>query len=181
MRRSKYCKPCSLVARTQGGILGLKRRWGKRAPERCMNYKTCGRKASSKRAKYCKRCAVNAKIKGGLMGAEQNLRSLPQPRCSNYKICGKMASSKRSKFCKQCFLAHARRSGSKSSGNTTTSKVKRANSRRGAIRRSAKRALVIKKEWLKKILKGKKRGNYGVLGRTYEALYILQKVRQEDY
>ena len=67
-----------------------------------------------------------------------------------------MASSKRSKFCKQCFLDRARRDGCKSSGNTTTSEVKRANSRRGAIRRSAKRALVIKKDWLKKILKGKK-------------------------
>ena len=37
------------------------------------------------------------------------------------------------------------------------------------------------KAWIVKTQKERKPGKYGVLGRTYEALYILQKVRQEDY
>ena len=85
-----------------------------------------------------------------------------RPRCTNDAV------STRSKFCTACFKKNASLASSKrkvfggggvlgNSGNTTTGKKKKRAGKRSGVRRSAKRALVVKKRWLDLILARQKK------------------------
>ena len=75
-------------------------------------------------------------------------------------ICGRSAVSPPAKFCLRCFKAHAAAYGRKSGGNLRRGRVKKRSGKHGGqrsgIRRSAKRALIVKKEWLDLLLSGRK-------------------------
>ena len=88
------------------------------------------------------------------------------------QVCGRAAVSPRAKFCSRCFKAKAVLSGRKSSGNASASgsignagnprkgrvrkRICKVAGQRSGIRRSAKRALVVKRQWLDLILSGQK-------------------------
>ena len=85
-----------------------------------------------------------------------------RPRCTNDAV------STRAKFCTACFKKNASLASSKrkvfggggvlgNSGNTTTGRKKKRAGKRSGVRRSAKRALVVKKRWLDLILAGQKK------------------------
>ena len=78
------------------------------------------------------------------------------PKCVNYRKCKRHAKGPRSRFCTLCFVANAKLKGSESAGNVKKGKVKKAAGKRSGLRRSAKKALVVKKEWLELILASKK-------------------------
>ena len=83
-----------------------------------------------------------------------------RPNCVSYKNCGRQAKGPYARFCKPCFVANAKLKGSDSAGNGNKGKVKKAAAKKGGdrsgLRRSAKKALVVKKEWLNLILAGQK-------------------------
>ena len=101
-----------------------------------------------------------------------------KPNCKNFRRCGRRARSIHAKFCEPCFKINAARTGRKSSGNlqgnpdnagnpqargksgnegnVKIGAVKKRAGKRSGVRRSAKRALVIKKKWLDLILDGRK-------------------------
>ena len=92
-----------------------------------------------------------------------------RPRCTNDAV------STRSKFCTACFKKNASLASSKrkvfggntttargkgvlgNGGNTTTGRKKKRAGKRSGVRRSAKRALVVKKRWLDLILARQKK------------------------
>ena len=102
------------------------------------------------------------------------------PKCVNYRRCGRQAKGPYARFCTPCFVANAKLKGSDSSGNSSASgnpgnagnssasgnlrnagnvkkgKVKKDAGKRSGLRRSAKKALVVKKKWLDLILAGQK-------------------------
>ena len=78
------------------------------------------------------------------------------PKCVNYRKCERHAKSRYARFCTQCFVTNAKLKGSDSTGNAKKSKVKKAAGKRSGLRRSAKKALVVKKKWLDLILAGQK-------------------------
>ena len=88
------------------------------------------------------------------------------PKCVNYRKCGRQAKGPYAKFCKLCFVVNAMRRGADSSGNSRGNpenagnvkkgKVKKDAGKRSGLRRSAKKALVVKKKWLDLILAGQK-------------------------
>ena len=111
--------------------------------------------------------------------------ALKAKKCQNFKRCGRKAKSSRAKFCLPCFketaAAKARLGGGNSrgnpgnagnsqgnpgnaggkgitgnSGNATTGQKKKSAGRRSGVKRCAKFALVVKKNWLGKILAGDK-------------------------
>ena len=105
------------------------------------------------------------------------MKVLKVKKCQNFRRCGRNATSSRAKFCQSCFKENAAvkaRSGSGNkrakgnldnagnkkgnpgnAGNTIVGPRKRAAARRSATKRSAKFALVVKKQWLDKIFAGK--------------------------
>ena len=89
-----------------------------------------------------------------------------RPRCTNDAV------STRAKFCTACFKKNASLASSKrkvfggntsgkgvlgNGGNTTTGRKKKRAGKRSGVRRSAKRALVVKKRWLDLILAREKK------------------------
>ena len=75
------------------------------------------------------------------------------PRCIN------SATSPRAKFCIECFKKNAKLASLKRkvwAGNKKKGKVKKNAGKRRGLRRSAKKALVVKKKWLDLILAGQK-------------------------
>ena len=86
----------------------------------------------------------------------------------NYRKCGRQAKGPYARFCTPCFVANAKLKGSDSSGNASArgnlgnagnvkkGKVKKNAGKRSGLRRSAKRALVVKKKWLDLIFAGRK-------------------------
>ena len=106
----------------------------------------------------------------------------PVPNCRNSHRCNQLAKSVRATFCASCFRAKAVRSGTLSRGNrhpkvnktnkgnlspiinignrgntrTHDSSIKEKAGARSGVKRSSKIALVVKKEWLDKILSGEK-------------------------
>ena len=88
------------------------------------------------------------------------------PNCRHFKTCGRKAKSLRATLCESCFKACAARSGAQSggnakgnkgnAGNTTTGIAKKRAGKRSGAKRSSKVALVVKKQWLDKILSGEK-------------------------
>ena len=62
----------------------------------------------------------------------------------------------RAKLCGVCFMAQAKNSGGRSTGNTTGGHKKKRAGRRSGTKRSAKTALVVKKKWVDLILARKK-------------------------
>ena len=101
----------------------------------------------------------------------------PRPNCVNYNRCGRRAKGPRARFCTSCFRANAVLLGGASAGNTSANRwrggntsadrrwlggntkkgrVKKQAGARSGVRRSAKKALVVKKQWLDLILAGRK-------------------------
>ena len=78
------------------------------------------------------------------------------PKCVNYRKCGRQAKGPYARFCTPCFVANAKLKGSDSAGNVKKGKVKKDAGKRSGLRRSAKKALVVKKKWLDLILAGQK-------------------------
>ena len=78
------------------------------------------------------------------------------PNCRHFKTCGRKAKSLRATLCESCFKARAARSGAQSGGNATTGNAKKRAGKRSGAKRSSKVALVVKKQWLDKILSGEK-------------------------
>ena len=78
------------------------------------------------------------------------------PNCRHFKTCGRKAKSLRATLCESCFKACAARSGAQSGGNATTGNAKKRAGKRSGAKRSSKVALVVKKQWLDKILSGEK-------------------------
>ena len=100
------------------------------------------------------------------------------PKCVNYRKCGRQAKGPYARFCTPCFVANAKLKGSDSFGNSSGNpgnagnssasgnlrnagnvkkgKVKKDAGKRSGLRRSAKKALVVKKKWLDLILAGQK-------------------------
>ena len=104
------------------------------------------------------------------------------PKCRNFQGCGQFAKTPRATLCASCFTAQAARSGTQSRGNVSplinegnkgnpNPKVNRGNKgntknhdsaikgkagKRSGVKRSSKIALVVKKQWLEKILSGEK-------------------------
>ncbi len=98
--------------------------------------------------------------------------------CVNYRRCGRQAKGPNATYCMQCFRVNAVLKGSASSGNATgkgnlgnagnaagkgssqnagnvkKGKIKKRAGERSGVRRSAKRALIVKKKWLDLILAG---------------------------
>ena len=77
------------------------------------------------------------------------------PKCSK-RGCANDAVSHRAKFCAACFTENACVAGRKGRGNTKVGKPKKEAGKRSGVKRSARYALVVKKEWLDKILFGQK-------------------------
>ena len=75
---------------------------------------------------------------------------MKKPNCVKYKQCGRKAKSPHARFCTLCFLTNAKQKGQRGG-------------KRSGIRRSATRALIVKKKWLDLIFAGRKtweiRGN----------------------
>ena len=109
---------------------------------------------------------------------QQVFHAVKMPKCVNYRKCGRQAKGPYARFCTPCFVANAKLKGSDSSGNSSASgnvrnagnssgnpgnagnvkkgKVKKDAGKRSGLRRSAKKALVVKKKWLDLILAGQK-------------------------
>ena len=129
------------------------------------------------RAHYCRHLSSSLPLATMVITKAKASKKCSRPRCTNDAV------STRSKFCTACFKKNASLASSKrkvfggggvlgNSGNTTTArgkgvlgnrgntttgtKKKRAGKRSG-VRRSAKRALVVKKRWLDLILAGQKK------------------------
>ena len=87
------------------------------------------------------------------------------PDCRNFKQCGRKAKSIWATLCRYCFLSQAVRCGARSSGNEdakgTAGNVGNPDAKgagkRSGVRRSAKRALIVKKKGLDLILAGQKK------------------------
>ena len=77
------------------------------------------------------------------------------PKCSK-RGCANDAVSHRAKFCAACFTENACVAGRMGRGNTKVGKPKKEAGKRSGVKRSARYALVVKKEWLDKILSGQK-------------------------
>ena len=95
-------------------------------------------------------------------------KKVKRPNCVNNRKCGRQAKGPYARFCTPCFVANAKLKGSDSSGNANArcnlgnagnvkkGKVKKNAGKRSGLRRSAKRALVVKKKWLDLIFAGRK-------------------------
>ena len=109
---------------------------------KCVNYRKCGRQAKGPYARFCTPCFVaNAKLKGsdssgnsrGNLGNAGNSSGNPG-NAGNSSASGNLRNA----------------------GNVKKGKVKKDAGKRSGLRRSAKKALVVKKEWLDLILAGQK-------------------------
>ena len=100
------------------------------------------------------------------------------PKCVNYKKCGRQAKGPYARFCWRCFVSNARLKGSvsfgnssgnpgnagnssasgnlRNAGNVMMGKAKKDAGKRSGLRRSARKALVVKKKWLDLIFAGEK-------------------------
>ena len=108
----------------------------------------------------------------GKMGMKRALKKSKKnfPNCRHFKTCGRKAKSLRATLCESCFKAHAARSGAQSGGNGKAKGqeankgntknhdgiAKKRAGKRSVVKRSSKVALVVKKQWLDKILSGEK-------------------------
>ena len=97
-------------------------------------------------------------------------------KCENHPKCRRNAYGVYARFCSPCFVANSKKRGSYSNGNVKGNpgnagnssgnpgnagnvkkgKVKKDAGKRSGLRRSAKKALVVKKKWLDLILAGQK-------------------------
>ena len=111
-----------------------------------------------------------------LMKVVLNKSNRNYPNCQNFKKCIRKAKTPRAIFCESCFKARAEQTGARSGGNpkgnagnkgnvagnagnkgnTKNGIVKEEAGKRSGLKRSARLALVVKKQWLDKILSGEK-------------------------
>ena len=92
------------------------------------------------------------------MAKGASMKAKPVSKCSMPR-CTNSATSPRAKFCTECFKKNAKLASLKRkvwAGNKKKGKVKKNAGKRSGLRRSAKRALVVKKKWLDLILAGRK-------------------------
>ena len=117
----------------------------------------------------------------GKMGMNRALKKSKKnfPNCRHFKTCGRKAKSLRATLCESCFKANAATCGGHgkggnlrakgaagnrgnvegnkgNAGNTKTGIAKKRAGKRSGVKRSSKVALVVKKQWLDKILSGEK-------------------------
>ena len=127
---------------------------------KCVNYRKCGRRAKGPYAKFCKICFVaNAILRGrdsfgnssGNPGNVGNLSGNPG-NAGNSSASGTLRNA-------------GNPSGNpRSTGNMKKGKVKKDAGKRSGLRRSAKKAIIVKKYWLNLILAGRK--TWLIRGRT---------------
>ena len=122
----------------------------------CMLYKKCGRKAQGPRAKFCESCFRANAARAGRRSSG-NSQGNPD-NAGNSQAQGNPDNAGN---------AHAQgnpgndgnaQGNPNNAGNTRKGVVKKRAGKRSGVRRSAKRALVVKKKWLDLILAGQKNG-----------------------
>ena len=113
---------------------------------KCVNYRKCGRQAKGPRARFCLPCFVaNSKLRGS--ESSGNLNGNP----------GNVGNSSPSGRGNPGNAGNSRGRGNPgNAGNVKKGKVKKDAGKRSGLRRSAKKALVVKKKWLDLILAGQK-------------------------
>ena len=111
---------------------------------KCVNYKKCGRQAKGPFARFCSRCFVsNAKLKGSVSFGNS---SGNPGNAGNTSARGSLRNA-----------GNPSASGNlRNAGIVKKGKVKKDAGKRSGLRRSAKKALVVKKKWLDLILAGQK-------------------------
>ena len=126
----------------------------------CKNFKRCGQEATGPRAKFCLQCfktdaARNGRRSsgnaGGNPGNAGNAAGNPGNAgnaAGNPENVGNAAGNPEN--------AGNVAGNPGNAGNTKVGPVKKRSGKRSGVRRSAKQALVVKKEWLKEILDGRK-------------------------
>ena len=121
---------------------------------KCFNFRKCGRAAKSPRAKFCLPCFVaNSKKRGS--ESSGNSRGNPG-NVGNSSSSGNPGNAGNSRG--RGTLGNAGNSSGNpgNAGNVKKGKVKKDAGKRSGLRRSAKKALVVKKKWLDLILAGQK-------------------------
>ena len=129
---------------------------------KCVNYRKCGRQAKGPYARFCTPCFVaNAKLKGsdssgnsrGSLGNAGNSSGNPGNAGSSSGNPGNAGNSSGNPG----NAGNSSASGNlRNAGNVKKGKVKKDAGKRSGLRRSAKKALVVKKKWLDLILAGQK-------------------------
>ena len=130
----------------------------------CVNFRKCGRQAKGPYARFCRPCfVVNAILRGrdsignssGNPGNVGNLSGNPG-NAGNSSACGILRNAGNSGG-NPGNAGNSSASGSlRNFGNVKKGKVKKDAGKRSGLRRSAKKALVVKKKWLNLILAGQK-------------------------
>ena len=113
---------------------------------KCVNYRKCGRQAKGPYARFCLPCfVINSKLRGS--SSSGNLNGNP----------GNVGNSSPSGRGNPGNAGNSRGRGNPgNAGNVKKGKVKKDAGKRSGLRRSAKKALVVKKKWLDLILAGQK-------------------------
>ena len=110
--------------------------------KKCQNFQRCGRNATSSRAKFCQSCfKENAAVKACSGSGNKEAKGNPDNAGNTKGNRDNVGNSQGNPG---------------NAGNTIVGPRKSAAARRSATKRSAKAALVVKKQWLDKILAGKK-------------------------
>ena len=111
---------------------------------KCVNYKKCGRRAKGPYARFCSRCFVsNAKLKGSVSFGNS---SGNPGNAGNTSARGSLRNA-----------GNPSASGNlRNAGNVMKGKAKKDAGKRSGLRRSARKALVVKKKWLDLIFAGEK-------------------------
>ena len=122
----------------------------------CKNFRRCGRRARSIHAKFCEPCfKINAARTGrkssGNTGAKGSIGNV-----GNSQAQGKSGNAGNLQGNPDNAGNPQARGKSGNAGNVKIGAVKKRAGKRSGVRRSAKRALVIKKKWLDLILDGRK-------------------------
>ena len=141
---------------------------------KCVNYRKCGRQAKGPYARFCTPCFVaNAKLKGsdssgngsarGNLGNAENASGNPGNRGNVSGNPGNKGNERGNPGNKGNASGNPGNAGNAdagghlgNAGNVKKGKVKKRAGKRSGVRRSAKRALVVKKTWLDLILAGRK-------------------------
>ena len=111
---------------------------------KCVNYRKCGRQAKGPYARFCLPCFVaNSKLRGSDSSGNSSASGNPG-NVGNSRARGTLRNAGNS-------------SGNPgNAGNVKKGKVKKDAGKRSGLRRSAKKALVVKKKWLDLIFVGQK-------------------------
>ena len=118
---------------------------------KCVNFRKCGRQAKGPFAKFCKPCFVVNAIRTG-RDSFGNSRGNPGNVGNLIGNPGNAGNSSAS----GTLMNVGNPTGSKRKGNMKNGKEKKDAGKRSGLRRSAKKAIIVKKYWLNLILAGQK-------------------------